>query len=32
MKFLQFFNHFAVEIFTALDYNNSRNDKEGPKC
>ncbi len=32
MKFLQYFDHFAVEIFLGLDYNESRKSKEGPAC
>ena len=29
MKLLQFFDHFTVEIFQALDYNENRKSKEG---
>ena len=32
VKFLQFFDHFIVEIFPGLDYNRTRKSKEGPKC
>ncbi len=32
MRFLQFFDHFTVEIFPGLDYNKTRESKEGPKC
>jgi len=32
VNFLQYFDHFTVEIFLDLDYNESRKSKEGPKC
>ena len=32
VKFLQFFDHFTVEIFSGLDYNENRKSKEGPMC
>ena len=32
VKFLQYFDHFTVEIFLDLDYNKIRKSKEGPKC
>ena len=32
VNFLQYFDHFTVEIFSALDYNKARKSKEGPKC
>ena len=32
VKFLQYFDHFTVEIFFALDYNRTRKSEEGPKC
>jgi len=32
VKFPQYFDHFTVEIFSGLDYNKDRNNKEGPVC
>lgn len=32
VNFLQYFDHFIVEIFPDLDYNKTRKSKEGPKC
>ncbi len=32
VKFLQYFDHFTVEIFLDLDYNKTRKSKEGPMC
>ena len=32
VNFLQYFDHFIVEIFPGLDYNKTRKSKEGPKC
>lgn len=32
VNFLQYFDHFIVEIFPGLDYNRTRKSKEGPKC
>ena len=31
-KFLQFFDHFIVEIFAGLDYNKNRKSEEGPRA
>ena len=30
MNFLQYFDHFTVEIFPGLDYNKTRKSEEGP--
>lgn len=32
VNFLQYFDHFIVEIFPGLDYNKTRKSEEGPKC
>ena len=32
VNFLQYFDHFTVEIFPVLDYNKTRKSKEGPMC